>query len=172
MQNDSIPAPCSVNELQGKAKTIFRIEHPLAITMWDFSWIERRWPGAGFEDWDQALSELCSRGYNAVRIDAFPHLLATDPAREWTLLPVWNTQAWGSPSISRICLKDSLREFLAACRNHGVRVALSTWFREDTGHIRDRIDTPSKLAGIWIRTLEMIREWGGTFQSAVRGSVQ
>jgi hypothetical protein len=29
--------------------------HPLAITMWDFSWIERRWPGAGYEDWDDVL---------------------------------------------------------------------------------------------------------------------
>jgi hypothetical protein len=31
---------------------------PRAITMWDFSWLERRWPGAGYEDWDKALSEL------------------------------------------------------------------------------------------------------------------
>src|SRR5580658_1782814 len=32
-------------------------KHPRAITMWEFSWIERRWPGAGYEDWDQALDE-------------------------------------------------------------------------------------------------------------------
>ena len=31
---------------------------PLAIAMWDFSWLERRWLGAGYEDWDQALDEL------------------------------------------------------------------------------------------------------------------
>ena len=24
---------------------------PRAITMWDFSWLERRRPGAGYEDW-------------------------------------------------------------------------------------------------------------------------
>ena len=54
-------------------------KHPRAITMWEFSWIERRWPGAGYEDWDQALDELYVRGYNAVRIDPFPHLLAADP---------------------------------------------------------------------------------------------
>ena len=34
------------------------IQHPLALTMWDFSWLERRWPGAGYEDWDLALDEL------------------------------------------------------------------------------------------------------------------
>ena len=52
------------------------ITRPLAITMWDFSWLERRWPGAGYEDWDVALDELRARGYDAVRIDAYPHLLA------------------------------------------------------------------------------------------------
>jgi hypothetical protein len=29
--------------------------HRLAIAMWNFSWLERRWPGAGYEDWDRAL---------------------------------------------------------------------------------------------------------------------
>ena len=49
--------------------------HPLAITMWDFSWIERRWDGAGFEDWNAALDGVKERGYDAVRIDAFPSFL-------------------------------------------------------------------------------------------------
>ena len=44
--------------------------HPLAITMWDFSWIERRWDGAGFEDWNAALDGVKERGYDAVCIDA------------------------------------------------------------------------------------------------------
>jgi hypothetical protein len=72
--------------------------------MWEFSWIERRWPGAGYEDWDRALDELTDRGYNAVRIDPFPHLLSTDPHRTWTIWPEWNTQDWGSPDVNRITL--------------------------------------------------------------------
>jgi hypothetical protein len=31
---------------------------PLAFSMWDFSWLERRWTGAGYEDWDTALDQL------------------------------------------------------------------------------------------------------------------
>ena len=62
--------------------------HPLAITMWDFSWIERRWDGAGFEDWNAALDGVKERGYDAVRIDAFPHLLSQAPEKEW-LLPTY-----------------------------------------------------------------------------------
>ena len=73
---------------------------PLPITMWDFSWLERRWPGAGYEDWDQALDELKLRGYEAVRIDAYPHLLALDPKRRWEIRPEWSTQDWGSQSLN------------------------------------------------------------------------
>ena len=31
--------------------------------------------GAGYVDWDQVLDELSERGYNAIRIDAYPHLI-------------------------------------------------------------------------------------------------
>src|SRR6516165_9783287 len=91
-------------------------KHPRAITMWEFSWIERRWDGAGYEDWDKALDELKDRGYNAVRIDPFPHLLANDPKKNWTLLPQWNTQAWGSPDVNRVVLMPALTDFIGKCR--------------------------------------------------------
>ena len=70
--------------------------------MWDFSWLERRWAGAGFEDWDLALDELTERGYNAVRIDAYPHLTGVDAQREWVLDEVWNQQDWGSPDRIKV----------------------------------------------------------------------
>ena len=70
--------------------------------MWDFSWLERRWPGAGYENWDQALDELVERGSNAVRVDADPHLVARDAVKEWTILPCWNTNDWGRPALNRV----------------------------------------------------------------------
>lgn len=149
-----------VMRLWEKAKELFGVEKPFAITMWEFSWIERRWPGAGYEDWDQALDELTDRGYDAVRIDAFPHLVAEDIEKEWMLHPVWNLQDWGAPAVTRICLKDDLREFLKACRKHQVRVGLSTWFRQDYDHTEMKIQTPEDHARIWIKTLDYIREWG------------
>lgn len=74
-----------------------KLDHPLAITMWDFSWLERRWPGAGYENWSQALDELVQRGYDAVRIDAYPHLHAAGATQQHTIIPCWNQQHWGSP---------------------------------------------------------------------------
>ncbi len=133
-------------------------DSPLAIAMWDFSWLERRWPGAGYEDWDLALSELTDRGYNAVRIDAYPHLVSREPFRTWTLLPQWSTQDWGSPAKNRVQIQPALNQFVRCCQKHGVKVALSSWFREDAENLRLRILTPADLARAWISTLDTLDE--------------
>lgn len=131
-------------------------KHPRAITMWEFSWIERRWSGAGFEDWDRALDELRERGYNAVRIDPFPHLLAADPHKTWTLWPEWNTQMWGSPDVNRIVLLPALFEFIRKCRERDIRVGLSTWYRKDDADTRMKITGTDVMAANWIKTLDLI----------------
>jgi hypothetical protein len=135
-------------------------KHPRAITMWEFSWIERRWDGAGYEDWDRALDELLDRGYNAVRIDPFPHLLATDAHKTWTLLPEWNTQMWGSPDVNRIVLLPALFEFIGKCRSRGIKVGLSTWYRQDEDNTRMTISGPEVMAAQWVKTLELIEGAG------------
>lgn len=124
--------------------------------MWDFSWLERRWPGAGYEDWDKVLDELAERGYNAVRIDAYPHLIAENPTKEWTLIPVWDQQVWGSPDINKVCVQPALNVFVAKCKKRNIKVGLSTWYREDTDSTRMRITSPEKMAWGWLQTLEMI----------------
>ncbi|QJU56322.1 cellulase-like family protein (plasmid) [Herbiconiux sp. KACC 21604] len=133
---------------------------PYAITMWDFSWLERRWPGAGYEDWDEALSQLVDRGYNAVRIDAYPHLIAANPDREWELFPNWDTQSWGAQSNVRVRPLPALTEFLKRARHHGVRVSLSSWFREDVANTRVHYDTPERFSDMWITTLRHIEQEG------------
>jgi hypothetical protein len=133
---------------------------PLAITMWDFSWIERRWPGAGYENWDKALRELSERGYNAVRIDAFPHLLAKNPEKEWILKPVWSVHEWGSPSLNKIQIQPALNNFIAACSNYKIKVGLSSWYREDADNSRMEITSPEKMAEQWLVTLESIQREG------------
>ena len=129
---------------------------PLAITMWDFSWLERRWPGAGYEDWDEALSGLVERGYDAVRIDAYPHLVHAGAHRGWTLEPQWNQQSWGAQSRIGVRVVPALVEFVRAAARHGVTVVLSTWFREDVENTRMRIRTPADLAAVWTATLDLL----------------
>jgi sugar phosphate isomerase/epimerase len=133
---------------------------PFAITMWDFSWLERRWPGAGYEDWDQALGELAERGYDAVRIDPYPHLLAADPKRTWHLVPLWTQVAWGAQSPIDVRVGPELIEFIGKAKAHGIRVALSSWYRRDAENTHLHVRTAQDQAEIWVRTLDHIRDAG------------
>jgi hypothetical protein len=128
--------------------------------MWDFSWLERRWPGAGYEDWDIALDELVERGYDSVRIDPYPHLVGVDPTRDWTLLPVWNQHAWGAPDRITVTVFPALTTFIAKCGDRGIGVALSSWFRDDTTNARMTISSPRKLAEYWRKTLDILSDAG------------
>jgi hypothetical protein len=103
------------------------VERPLAISMWDFSWLERPWPGAGYEDWDRALDELAEPGYDAVRIDAYPHLVATHPEREWTLLPGWDQHDWGAPARARVRVLPALPLLRPALGALGVWTFLNSY---------------------------------------------
>ena len=137
-----------------------RVKRPYAITMWDFSWLERRWPGAGYEDWDQVLDELADRGYEAVRIDAYPHLVSADPDRTWTLLPQWTENIWGAQSIIEVRVGPELLEFIGRAKAKGIKTALSTWFRQDVDNTRLRIGSPVDHGSIWVDTLNLINEAG------------
>ena len=137
-----------------------RIEKPLAIAMWDFSWLERRWPGAGYEDWDQALDELAARGYDALRIDAYPHLLSASAEKVWELLPVWNQSAWGAQSKVKVRVGPELRQFIGKCRDRRILVGLSTWNRLEASGLRNQIRTPGDHARIWKDTLRYLDQAG------------
>lgn len=139
---------------------MLKLERPVAITMWDFSWLERRWPGAGYEDWGSALDELALRGYDAVRIDAYPHLIEWARDRTCELIPTWHFLDWGAAMRCEVRVLPDLLGFIAACRDRGIRVALSSWFREDTRNLRMRIADPATHARIWLRTLDEIHAAG------------
>ncbi len=137
-------------------RTLLNNGRPRAIAMWDFSWLERRWAGAGYENWDEALDGLLERGYDAVRIDAYPHFVAADPKREWELIPIWHFLEWGAPCRTVVRVMPALLEFIGKCRDRGIGVGLSTWFREDRHNIRMHIADPLSHARVWIKTLRHI----------------
>ncbi len=128
--------------------------------MWDFSWLERRWPGAGYEDWDRALDELVERGYNAVRIDAYPHLIRAGRDREYELRPCWTTELWGAPSLVRVRPWPALPEFVARCHRRGIKVGLSSWWREDRERLAWRILSPAAMAEAWLAVLDALAAEG------------
>ena len=138
------------------------LERPLAITMWEQSWLQRRWPGAGFEDWDRALAELVERGYDAVRLDANPHNLVVDKDATWHFTPVSDNSDWASPLPIDVRFWPELPDFIRACRDHGVKVGLSSWFEADDTHAELRLRTPELHAAAWARTLDLLDAEGVT----------
>ncbi len=153
-------APHLLSAAAEPATRLGQIRRPLAITMWDFSWLERRWPGAGYENWDLILDELVTRGYDAIRIDPYPHLIAAAPHKTWDLIPVWSVQDWGSPARNRVQVQPALNQFIRKCGERNLRVALSTWFRQDVDNTRLKIHSPADLGRIWKTTLDSIAAEG------------
>jgi hypothetical protein len=149
-----------ISPLPTMPRSLLTRPQPLAFTMWDFSWLERRWSGAGYEDWDHALGALVERGYNAVRIDAYPHFVADAPLRARELLPVWTVHEWGSPGRISVQVQPALQEFILRCGAHGIQVGLSTWFRQDVDNLRLQITTPAAHAALWIATVAELRRSG------------
>ncbi|NJN25741.1 MAG: cellulase [Cyclobacteriaceae bacterium] len=148
---------CQPEKPKSALSTSFsRAKIPHAVAMWDFSWLERRWPGAGYEDWDQALDELAERGYNAVRIDAYPHLVAENPEKEWLLDPEWGMHDWGSPAPVKVSVQPNLNTFIKKCKDRNIIVYLSTWWRNDSEKSIAKIKSPEDLAEVWIKALKTI----------------
>jgi hypothetical protein len=137
--------------------------------MWDSSWLRRRHRGGGFEDWDKALAELVDRGYNAVRLDVFPHLIAPSPTGEIVEVfkdvpnqypQFYGFGMWGNPWTHYIRPREALVEFMGKCRDHGVKVGLSTWFKPTDDRRNEQIEGLDEFVRVWNQTLEFIDDHG------------
>jgi hypothetical protein len=140
------------------------LKEPVAIAMWDFSWLMRHEPGhkigSEFANWDKVLDELVERGYNAVRIDAFPNLVAAGADGKVTesyQLPPYDTKnrvIWGNPVPTTIEPRRALKEFIPRCVDRGILVGLSTWFvGPDRG-----ITGLDGLVRVWDETLRFMKD--------------
>ena len=91
--------------------------------MWDFSWATRRSGDEDeYADWPRVLDELADRGYDSVRIDAFPHLMHLEQA---TVAPRRPRFFWGNHTHVEIRPKDDLVEFVGLCASRDIKVGLS-----------------------------------------------
>lgn len=140
-------------------------ELALAVTMWEFSWLVRRSGAeAEYADWDRVLDELALRGYNCIRLDAFPHLIARGPVGDlverFTVLPQTPLFFWGNHAPVEVEPRRSLIEFLTKVRDRGMKVGLSTWFNDDSLHRAATVVTPEDYGRIWLETLDFLAEAG------------
>lgn len=135
------------------------LEHPVAIAMWDFSWLLRHYDGGGFEDWDKALDELTERGYNAIRIDVFPHLTACDDREEFFFPYSPETcSIWHHGQDVTVNVRAALKEFLPKCFERGIYIGLSTWIQWPAQ--RPLLLNKFDFVKAWEKTLEFLKENG------------
>ncbi|MEY9853196.1 hypothetical protein ABH923_002874 [Leifsonia sp. EB41] len=138
-----------------------------AVTMWEFSWLLRRQgEQREYADTERVLDELAERGYDCVRIDAFPHLIAADrdghTSGTFAVHPQPDHFMWG-PHGGNVTVVDpagALAAFVTGCRDRGITVALSSWFNDDDEHRRLGIETPADLARVWEETLGALEARG------------
>lgn len=135
---------------------------PLAIAMWDYSWILRHHRAGEYEDWDRVLDELQERGYNAIRMDAMPHLVAPDSdgtVVEEYFFPKddWKPMMWGNNCSVHVRPREAIVEFLPKCLARGIHVGLASWFL--TPH-RPWHDAEDGLFRTWDATLTFLEQQG------------
>lgn len=128
---DNLFMPVAVK--RRKLLPLNQLKKPLAIAMWDFSWILRHHRYGEFENWEKVVSELAARGYNAVRLDVLPQYVAADTDGTITeefrsTKEGWAPAKWGNDYTMSFRPREALLEFLPLCRKYGIRVGLSSWF--------------------------------------------
>ncbi len=157
--------PTATADDEDEPLRISQVDDPLAIAMWDYSWILRHHRYGEFHDWDRALNGLAERGYNAIRIDVMPQFVAADSSgtvqKEFRSVKTsWKPSLWGNDYTMSFRPREALLEFLPRCREHGIRVGISTWFHGH-GTEREHIFTEENgLERAWLETLSFLREHG------------
>lgn len=140
-----------------------KLKSPLAIAMWDFSWILRHHRYGEFEDWEKVLNELAERGYNAIRLDIMPHYIAADKngiiTEEYRSVKIgWTPAKWGNDYTMSFRPREALLKFLPLCKKYGFRVGLSTWF---VNHNTGPLSIASEEGGLlraWSETLTFLQQ--------------
>ena len=138
-----------------------KLKKPLAIAMWDFSWILRHHRYGEFENWDKVLDELAERGYNAIRIDCMPQYVAADTDGTITeefrsVRKDWGLVKWGNYYTMSFRPREALLEFLPKCRKYGIRVGLSSWFVNHNTGPRSIFKEEGGALRAWEETLEFL----------------
>ncbi|HVK97213.1 MAG TPA: cellulase-like family protein [Flavisolibacter sp.] len=153
------------DESFGKKKPLHKLKKPLAMVMWDFSWILRHHRYGEFENWKKVLEELADRGYDALRLDIMPQYIAADTDGKITeeFRSVKNGCApakWGNDYTMSFRPREALLEFLPLCKKYGFRVALSTWFTNHNTGPRGIFSEEGGVLRAWTETLTFLQQHG------------
>ena len=135
------------------------IELPrLALACWDHSWLTRNDARQGeYRQLPVCLDGLVERGYNALRIDAFPHLIAARAdgvvLDRFDVLPPQRAAVQVQP-------RRSLIELARQARSRNLRLWLGSRFLPDRQSRRSFIRRPQDFIDVWSQTLDLLKREG------------
>ncbi|WP_162925615.1 cellulase-like family protein [Isoalcanivorax indicus] len=137
----------------------------LALACWDYSWLTRRDGRAcEYRDLDRAFAGLAERGYNALRVDAVPHLLARGESGlisdRFEIYPEGLDLRRGARVPVQVQPRRLLPELLRRARDHGIQLWLSSWFVPDSQARRSFVRRPADFIRVWSETLNFIEQEG------------
>lgn len=155
-------------------KNYFSKSTPLTISMWDFSWLKCSHHGGAFHDMERCVAEAAERGYNTLRIDAFPHDYTSEiPTRFAAQGLNRRFRTWGDvlvPGGFSVDVRRKVIDLADICRRHNIWLALDTWQSVDViartlpkgGMIEP--DQEEKVcrdwSEAWVKALRLMREDG------------
>lgn len=130
--------------------------------MWEYTWmLQRTGRQNEYADWDKVLDEVVERGYDCLRIDPFPHQIARGKdgrlIEEFENVVDYNYM-WTCYQPAKYNPRKSLKEFMQKCKDRGIYVGLSSWYRRDTTHRELELETAEDYARIWTETLDFLAE--------------
>lgn len=114
----------------------------LTIAMWDFSWLYMHYQGGAFGDFNKVTDELLERGFNTVRIDAFPLIIGKlDSLNQKITIKGDSLRNWGASDKDRKhTIVTELVEFMTITKEKGISVILSSWGQGAVEHPNIRND--------------------------------
>lgn len=144
-------------------------DHPLTISMWDYSWLTCSHPGGSFQDLRRCVREAAERGYNTLRVDVFPHFYVEGDHHFPEQGLSRRIRTWGDvlqPEGYTVNVRQKVIELADLCREYDIRLGLDTW-QSFTVLGRQHRFTPEEEEGIargwsdaWVRALKLMREDG------------
>lgn len=131
---------------------------PLAIACWDLAWLlRRRSLHDPFFSLERVLDETRERGFNAIRLDPCPHLLATPENSvhmdRCELLPRRGDSV-------EVHIRQQLRHLLQSAHERGFQFWLSSHFINDSRARRSFVRRPTDFVAVWSETLGLLEQWG------------
>lgn len=135
----------------------------LTIAMWDFSWLNQHYKGGFFEDYNKVFDELIERGFNTVRIDAFPLVIGKmDNNDQEVTIPSAPLENWGATDKDRKhAVITELLDFMKIAMEKNVSVILSSWALDgiiEFPNLREDYANPKEIWKAWEKVLDILKE--------------